>query len=235
MKRIRFSVVLSCLLILTFYSAHSQYPVHGSDVLLDKLRLNKSISGIDNVLYSDIAGDPYIFKGFYQGELFLKSGETYRVHLRYDIYGNQIHMREKEQIYGIIHPEKISKIIIDTLQLIYSDYINSRGHKSSGNGSYFILKTDGKCRLLIKKNIRIQDAEPPKLYQAAKPAKFIPTGDTYYLKQGEKSAIRINSKRDIMNALADKKDEIIRFINSQRPGLKNQGDLERLVSYYNGL
>jgi hypothetical protein len=209
--------------------------VHGSDVLLDKLRLNKSINGIGNVLYSNIAGDPFIFKEFHQGELLLISGETYRVDLRYDIYGNQIHMKEKGQIYGIIHPEKISKITVDTLRLIFSDYVSSSRDRSSANGSYFILQTDGKCKLLIKKNIRIQDAEPPKLYQAAKPAKFIPTGDTYYLKQGEKSAVRISSKKEILNILGDKKDEMIKFFNSTKPGLKNPDDLEKLVSYYNGL
>jgi hypothetical protein len=119
--------------------------------------------------------------------------------------------------------------------LIFSDYVSSPHDKSSGYGSYFILQTDGKCKLLIKKNIRIQDAEPPKLYQAAKPAKFIPTGDTYYLKQGEKSAVRISSKKEILNILSDKKDEMIKFINSTKSGLKNPDDLEKLVSHYNGL
>ncbi len=235
MQRIIKSVLALWLLFISYSSVYSQNMVHRSDVLLDKLRLNKSIKGIESVLYSDIKGDPYIFSEFHQGELALRGGDTYTVLLRYDIFGNQMHIKEKDQIFGILHPEKISGITIDTLKFIYSTFKDSRGAGTHDIGSYFIVRTEGKCRLLIKKNMRIQDAEPPKLYQDVKPPRFIPLKDTYYFKQGEEAAVRINGKQDLVNLLSDKKNEVENFIRSDRLALNRIEDLERVVKFYNGL
>jgi hypothetical protein len=203
--------------------------------MLDKLRLNKVMHGIEYETYGTTAGDPYIYKDFHEGELTLQNGETYRLDMRYDIYGNQVHLKNNDQIFGIIHPEKVASIVIDTLRLLYCNYVNSPGDKSSGEGSYFILKTNGKCKLLLKKNIRIQDAELPKVLQDAKPAKFIYLSDTYYLKLDDKSALRINSKKDLFNLLADKKNELNEFINTNKLGTKNLNDLVKIISFYNNL
>lgn len=236
MLRSRFVEVLFCLLMYSYYPAYSQYYViQGSDVLMDKLRLNKSIKGIDNVLYSNIAGDPFLFKDFQQGKLHLKSGEAYNVLLRYDIYGNQIHMKDKDQIFGVLHPEKISEIVIDTLMFINSDYLNSPRSKSPKSESYFILMIDGRCTLLIKKNMRIQDAEPPKLYQEAKPAKFIPLKDSYYFKNEDKPAILISGKKDVLHVLNDKKQEMSMFIDKSKIKMNGIEDLVKIAEYYNSL
>jgi hypothetical protein len=228
--------ILSCILFFPFSSLQSQLViVPGSEVILDKLRINESMDGVEYETYATVAGDPFIYRDFHEGELTLKNGETYRLNLRFDIYGNQVHLKNNDQIYGIIHPEKVASIVIDTLTLLYCNYVNSPADNSSGEGSYFILKTDGKCKLLLKKNIRIQDAEPSKGLQDAKPAKFVHLGDTYYLKQEGKNAIRINGKKDLLTVLGDKKDEINRLIKTEKLGRKNPGELVKIVSYYNSL
>ncbi len=220
---------------LSSYAVHSQIIVPGSESLLAKLRLNEGIEGIKSETYDNITGDPYIYKDFHEGELTLQNGETYRLNLRYDIYGNQVHLKDNDNIYGIIHPEKIALIVIDTVRFLYSNYGNSPGGKSSGNGSYFILENDGKCKLLIKRNIRIQDAEPPKLYQDAKPAKFIHTNNTYYLKLEDNNAVLIRNKKDILSVLNDKKEAITAYLNSNNPNIKKVEDLSGIVNYYNSL
>jgi hypothetical protein len=216
-------------------SGQSQIPMVGSEEILDKLRLNKGINGIESVPYSNINGDPYIYKDFETGKLTVITGEKYDVNVRYDIYANQIHLKTDNVIYAIIHPEKVSLIEAGNLKIIYSDYKKSAEEGTTDGSSYFIVKADGKCKLLIKKNIRIQDAEPAKLYQEAKPAKFILTEDTYYLKPGDKSAVRIKSKNDILNLLSDKKEALDSFITSNKIGVKKIEDLEKIVSHYNGL
>ena len=220
---------------LSSYAVHSQIIVPGSESLLAKLRLNEGIEGIKSETYDNITGDPYIYKDFHEGELTLQNGETYRLNLRYDIYGNQVHLKDNDNIYGIIHPEKIALIVIDTVRFLYSNYGNSPGGKSSRNESYFILKNDGKCKLLIKRNIRIQDAEPPKLYQDAKPAKFIHTNNTYYLKLEDNNAVLIRNKKDILSVLNDKKEAITAYLNSNNPNIKKVEDLSGIVNYYNSL
>jgi hypothetical protein len=228
MKIIR-TFFLSAFLIISL-NAQAQQIVPGSETLLDKLRLNKGISGPKNVLYADIVGNPYIFENFQKGKLILNNGEEYDITLRYDIYANELHIRANGEIYAIIHPEKVKLAEAGDIKFIYSGYT-----KSPEESSYFIVRTDGKCKLLIKKNIRIQDAEPAKLYQEAKPAKFILTNDTYYLKLEDKSAVRIRNKKEIFSVLGDQKEALNRFISSNNLAFKNVEALDKIVSYYNGL
>lgn len=235
MKTVKSILLISCVLLLSFSSAHSQNVVPGSELILDKLRLNKVMHGIEYETYGTIAGDPYIYKDFHEGEMTLKNGETYKLNLRFDIYANQVHFKNNDQIYGIIYPEKIASVVIDTIRLLYSSYVNSLAIKTSGDGSYFILKADGKCKLLIKKNIRIQDAEPPKVLQDAKPAKFIHLRDTYYLKLNENAAVLIRNKKDVLAVMGDKKETISKYLKSNKSGTNNIKDLVMIVDYYNSL
>jgi len=235
MIKVKSGLILSYTFLLFFSTVHSQNVVPGSDYMLDKLRLNKVMDGIEYETYETVVGDPFIYKDFHEGDLTLQNGEVYKLNMRYDIYGNQVHIKNKDQIFGIIYPEKVASIVIDTIKLLYFNYVNSPGDKSKAESTYFILKTDGKCSLLIKKNIRIQDAELPKVLQDAKPAKFIHTSDTYYLKVEGKSAFRINSKKDLLNILADRKDELSKFIDSNKLGTKDLDDLVKIVTFYNSL
>jgi hypothetical protein len=235
MERIKSFAFLICITFFLSYSVHSQNVVPNSESLLAKLRLNESIGGIKNVTYDKIKGDPYIYKDFHEGELILKNGETFRLDLRYDIYGDQVHLKNNDNIYGIIHPEKISLIVIDTVRFLYCGYVNSPASESSRYDSYFILKTDGKCKLLIRKNVRIQDAEPPKPLQDAKPARFIHTNDSYYLKLENKNAVLMRNKKDIISVLTDQKEALNKFISSNKSRMNKIEDLIKIVDYYNNL
>ena len=215
-------------------SSSAQAPVTRTEFMLDKLRLNKGIEGIESIRYQDIQGDPYIFKDFQKASLYLVPDGKYEVDMRYDIYADQIHLRDKGSIYGIIHPEKIKMIDAGSYKFIYTRYTKSSKEESSSGHSYFILKTDGKCKLLIKKNIRIQDAEPDKLYQNAKAAKFVDTGDTYFLKIDEGNAVKIVKKKELLSVLKDKKDAVSSFISTNKLNVKDIDDLAKIVSFYNG-
>jgi hypothetical protein len=233
--------VKSALFPLSFFlflicSANSQIIVPQSDDLLDKLRLNKSINGIRDVPYSEITGDPFMYGNFHSGEFFLTTGEKVNLDLRYDIYADQIHIKDKKNnVFELIHPDRLSLIVIDTVKFVYSPVQKSKDNNESGKDSYFILKSDGKCKLLVKKNIRIQSAELPKAYQEAKPAKFIIKDDTYYIKSQDGNAVRVGTRRELLEILSDKKNEVAGFIDSNKLGTKREEDLVRIISFYNSL
>jgi hypothetical protein len=235
MKTIKLSILFFVVMFLSASSLNAQVVVEGTGVWLDRLRLDKTIKGIDDVSYSNIGGDPYLFKDFHQGKMILKTGETYPLDMRFDIYANAMHFKYKNELFVLTYPEKTTSIIIDTLRFFYSGYLKAPGGGSSGESSYFILKTDGKCKLLIKKNIRIQDAEPAKPFQDAKPVKFILTNDTYYLKLKDESAVRIRNEKDLLSFLGDQKASLSQFIKSNKFSVNNIEDLSRIVAFYNGL
>jgi len=155
--------------------------------------------------------------------------------MRYDIYANLIHVRLDDNVFAIAYPERLSRIIIDTITFIH-DYIIKPGNENvTGKSSYFIVKTDGRCKLLIKMNLRIQDPEPPKVLQDAKPAKFINTGDTYYLKLEDNHSVLIRNKKDMLSVLTDQKEAVSKLMSSNGYGTKKIEDLVRIVNYYNNL
>jgi len=234
MKTVKLPLFLLCLLI-SVNSAISQNVIPGSEILLDKLRLNKVMHGIEYETYETVAGDPFLFGDFHEGEIIFKNGEAFNLNLRYDIYADQVHLKDNDQIYGIIHPETLASIRIDTVKFLYCNFVNSPSDKSPEESSYFIVKKDGKCKLLIKKNIRVQDAELPRALQDARPAKFVHLADTYYLKQEGKYAVRINSKKDITAILADKKNDIDKFIRTEKLKTKEVDDLAKIVTFYDSL
>lgn len=235
MKFTKVFVITTLLYLASVCSAQSQMMVVGSESILDKLRLNKGINGVETALYSDLKGDPYIYKDFKKGKLIVSSGKKFDVNIRYDMYANEMHLKDKNEIYAIIHPENVALIEADSLKFIYSKYVKSSREETSKDYSYFILKTDGVCKLLIKKQMRIQDAVPPQLYQDAKPAKFILTDDTYYLKLNDESAVRIRNEKELLLVLAAKKDAITSFIHKNKLKIKDIEDMVKIVSYYNKL
>jgi hypothetical protein len=203
--------------------------------LLYRLRLNRTMSGIEKVNYSTIEGDPFLYMDFVPGSLTLKTSETLPLYLRYDIYTDEMQFRQKEEVYVLINTESVSLVMMDTLRFIYTKYIKSPGDISSIQNSWFLLKEDGKCRLLVKKNLRLQSAEDAKPYQAAKPAKFIHTNDSFYLQPEGQNAVRVTSKKDILNILSDKTSELSKFIDSGKLGAKDINDLRKIVAFYNSL
>jgi hypothetical protein len=203
---------------------------------LSRLRLNNTMKTKEEVSYESFDGDPFLYKDLVPGSLILNTGENIPLNLRYDIFKGEIQFGQKNEIYALINPENVSSVLIDTLKFIYTGYLRSAGDIASSKNSWFILKKDGKCKLLISKNLRLQAAIPPKPYQEeGTPAKFIHTGDTYYLKLDDEGAVRINSRKDLLNVLADKKDELDKFITSNKLGIKDGEDLVKIISHYNSL
>lgn len=235
MKKLAGKFLMVVILFLSFLPCHSQVIMVGSEQLLDKLRLNKGIQGMNDVEYSSIQGDPFIFRNFTVGSLIAINGEKFNIEVRYDMYANEMHLKSNNEIFAIVHPEKVKLIEADDIKFIYSQYAKSPGENSTGDSSYFIVSVDGKCKLLVKKNIRIQDSEPPKLYQEAKPAKFIAIKDLYYLKINENDAVKIKNEKELMTVLSDKSNEVKSFIKTNKLEAGKIEDLNKIVTYYNSL
>jgi hypothetical protein len=235
MKKVKQILLVFGVLVVQSSPLQSQIPMVGTESILDKLRLNQGIEGKDNLFYADVQGDPFIFRDFEKGTLYVLPDAKFNIYVRYDIYANQMHLKDSNVIYAIIHPYKVKLIEAGNYKFVYSDYINSPQNDEPAQGSYFIVKTEGKCSLLVKKNIRVQDAEPEKLYQEAKPAKFILTGDSYFIKLDDRSAVKIRNKKDLLNVLEDKSDAISSYISSNKLDVKEVEDLVKIVSYYNTL
>lgn len=233
MNKVRWCCFLSILFIVAFVSnAQSQIEVLGTQSMVEKLRLEKGIKGIQETTYSDIEGDPYLFRDFHDGSVKMKNGEEYNAPLRYDIYSGEIHFKAKDQVYALINLEELESVKIKDTKFVYTSYKMSEGTENSKE-TYFEVLQEGNYMLLAKKNIRIQDAEPAKLYVEAKPAKFIVLEDSFFIKTKNEPAVRIKSKKDLDLYFEDKSDGVIDFTKKQKLKVNKSEDLIQIVKFAN--
>ena len=244
MKNLRIVISSLIIVIVSSYQAINGQANEGTIIttersdleLLNRLRLEHNMKAREEVSYERIEGDPFLYQDFVPGALLLKTGESIPLNFRYDIFKGEIQFGKKDEIYALINPESVSLVLIDSLRFIYAGYLKSPGDISSVENSWFILKKDGKCKLLIRKNLRLQAAVPPKPYQEeGNPAKFIHTRDTYYIQPEGRNAVKIDNKKDLLNFLPDKKNELDKFIETNRLGTKDLDDLVKIVTFYNSL
>jgi hypothetical protein len=213
------------------------FPTEASELeLLNRLRLDRNMKAMEEVSYERIEGDPFLYQDFVRGNLLLKTGESIPLNFRFDIFKGEIQFGKKDEIYALINPERVSSVLMDTLRFVYSGYLKSPEDISSVENSWFILKKDGKVRLLIRKNLRLQAVTPPKPYkEEGSPAKFIHTRDTYYVQPEGGSAVKIDNKKNLLDLLPDKNGKLDSFIKANNLDVKKVDDLAKIISFYNSL
>ncbi len=181
--------------------------------------------------YADIEGSPFLFDDFKKGEALLKDGKLFKGEFRYDKYADQVEFKVKQGIYWIANPSQIEYIKVDTTQLIFIQ----KNAEQPDKGSFFIVLVSNKVQLLLKESVLLQNAEDPKPYVDAQPAKFLDRKKLYYLLDERNTPIRISSKKVLINELSVKSPEISKFIKSNKISYKKEEDLIHLINYYNSL
>jgi len=72
-------------------------------------------------------------------------------------------------------------------------------------------------------------------YKDPEPPKFVAKPDTYYLKIGQKAAVKIENKKGLIELFPDHKKEVAAFIKQNQTKLNKPEELIALVEYYNSL
>lgn len=195
-------------------------------------RLTREVMESTKKPYAQVKGNPYLFKDFVDGEIFITDSNRYKGKINYNIYENEIEYLVNDNNYWISNPWLLDHVRIDSVTFIY---YSEKDHPKR-KGSYYILLVDGECKLLLKKSVILHDAVPPKAYVEAKPAEFVDGKDFYYIlfndSEPEKPE-RINSKRELRKLFSGKGDKIKKYIKDV--SVRNEEDLVRVVKYYNGI
>jgi hypothetical protein len=214
-------------------SLKSQYVVQGAEDLRMNIRIYKGADVIEPLMYSKVKGDPFIFRNFRDAVITTSDG-IFNLEVRYDMYAEEMHFRDKEKIFTVEQKEKIQTIKTDSLTFIYSALVKTQG-KPDIDGAFFILLADGKCKLLMKKKYKLQDPELPRLYQDARPAEFIKLNDSFYVKKDDGAAVLIKVAGDLHPAMEDQKEAVTAYIKSNKTNFRKAGDLIKLIEFYNNL
>ncbi len=176
-------------------------------------------------------GSMYLFPAFVEGILTLTDGNVINDwKYRYDMRNQKMQFLRDGDTLAFGKPEEIRSLIIDEREFIYTSF------KEKGRGmenAYFEILTDGKCKLLLKREIthHYVDRETNNPDEDVYITQFF-----YYIKKGNKPAKQVVFNRKKFVKEFDEKDtKIAAFIDDNNLKCKNVSDLALIVDYLNSI
>lgn len=200
--------------------------------VLDPLPVNDLNSGSGGAGTYFYYGDPtgmYLDDEWKEGSARVQDGKILEGDFRYNIYHQQMQAIRNGDTFAFARPEELEWLKIDGRKFVYTTFMRESGEVAA---SWFEVLCDGDCCLLLRRYIKYRmtdgddDHTNDQLYKL----------DEYYAQKGSDCAERLNlSRKEILRAMKDHREEVEDFIKSERLKLRHEEDLVRLVAYYNSL
>lgn len=209
-------------------SAYSQIVMSEVNDLIFETNLRSQLSEDDS--FKEVKGTPCLNKEFIEGQIVLKGDTAFNLPLRYNIYKDVLEYRVKDKTYIVGNPEAIKEVVIGDNKLIYLTIKNTNDF----NG-YYELLCEGKCILLSRKQVRLNEKKLSNGIVPEKPAEFIRLDDKYFIINSSSIPVLVNNKKTLLKCLDDKSSEIEFFLKKNKLSVKKTEDLKSLIEYYNSL
>lgn len=178
-------------------------------------------------LLDNIDGSPYVESSFNDGTVFLKGNKrALKFPLRYNNYFDEMEYKTDNLESFLVLDNKND---VDSILLNNEKYIHVTKNGENNSGGYFIVLTNGKCNLLLKKSIKLREEVPAGGYQDYIPAKFIPNGDKFFVQFHDGDVVEIPRSRKKAFAIFNKKG----FQKLNRSNFKYER--EKLISFMESL
>lgn len=189
-------------------------------------------------VYADVSGSPYLFPNFKKGVVLLKNGNSYKeILLNIDLIGQEVLFSDKNNSKVAFQDEVSSVLFRDTVAGTATDRLFKRNFPASGNTSgkdYFEVIADGKITLLKRLwKVIWQEKE----FNSATQKKNILDKSAYYVFDAEKKTlvqVKMN-KKNLLEIFAAHKDDIEKYISSEKIDFNKDEALNKLFIHYNSL
>lgn len=184
-----------------------------------------------NGMESILAGSPYETEEFITGDVITTNNIRYSgVPLRLNIYSDEMEFKNEDgSILCLAAPEFIDSVIVGKDKYIYSPY--AWGNKIERG--FFVVLTEGKVTLLMKKNIYLKSAEPAGGYKDAVPPTFVRKPDEFFFRILPAEAKKVSGKKDITELLPDPPPALNDFLKKNKVRFNKADDLLQIVHLYN--
>lgn len=186
-------------------------------------------------IYENVTGSPYLSADWISGSVELTDAKVYNnVSLKYDEINDDVIFKGKDGVAMAADNVKQFKLApygdVKDSTLFRSGFPAVKSNTVKG---FYEVLVDGKVKLLKKTSKRINTSRE---YNSASVDKTVIASSTYYLFTQNGNMIFISKdKKSILKELTGKEAELNTFISAEKLNLKNDADLAKLVTYYNGL
>ncbi len=187
------------------------------------------------VSLDDIEGSPYYNDSFLRGKILVNGKEIPGIYaMRYNAYNDQIEMEGINETEALIKAVNYS-CFIKNRKYVYRTY-RAKKKDEPTMGYFQVLTSETNGLLLKQERMKYKEALEAKTSMTQPiPARFIPYTNYYFLKNGTSVASLVNKKSVMDNFEPEVKDEMKKFIKSNRIDFKKESDLVKLFNYYASL
>ncbi|MDT3404731.1 hypothetical protein [Mucilaginibacter terrae] len=186
---------------------------------------------VNNYIYNDVDGNPFLFDDWQAADLETSDGTKYEnVKIKYDILTDKV-LAEKASDYSLIYFKSLN-----SLNFISSDGKRFKsGYPSVKNydlNTLYQVLVEGKTTLLKKLSKELVVSKP---YSSAVVEKKIVDNNTYYLYIDNKMVLLKKSDDNILSLLSNNTIAMKTYFKTHKPNLKQDADLQKVITYYNSL
>lgn len=182
--------------------------------------------------YSEVKGTPYFIDKWLEGSVTVEKGTYKKLFIKYDVLEQELLFSKDDASYFFADPV-ISFVLKpnpadSTTYLRFIKGLSANGLKEN---QFAIVLAEGKAsfyRSDIKKSSDLNDINRGVVKQFS-------TSTRYYIKKdGVTTLVKLN-KDEILPLLKDKEAALQTFIDAGKINLKKEGDIAKLIAYYNTL
>ncbi|AUC82308.1 hypothetical protein [Lacinutrix sp. Bg11-31] len=231
MKNINFNV-----LFLTLFSISISFSQNFVDISDESTRfqnlLEKSNNGnFKSLNSSDFNGTTLVFKDDRTAILKTMSGDSFKLpNVNYDAYSDRI----------VTKINKDSIFIYNDAVINYVDFNNTIAKKylidNSGSRYLFTLENGEKVSFLKGYIGKVIKGKVNPMTKKMMTMNRLKISNIYFITKNNKTAIEINLKKsNILSILNDKKNEITKFVKSEKLSYKKEEDVIKIIKRYNSL
>jgi hypothetical protein len=157
---------------------------------------------------------------------------------RYNLYAQEFEMIFDGDTFAIKAPLDVRSISFSNKKFIFGFYVDREfGHDYLGS-SYFEVLSEGRCKLLIRHDVKIKNNSGPVTYTWAGDGSdsFVKFKQLFYQQEdGVEVMLLKKTRKNLRKIFADKYAEVELYIKNERINVKNENDLIKVFAYYNNL
>ena len=182
---------------------------------------------------NNIAGSPYVFDEFKNGNLYYGGGNNVeQIPLRLNLYTDQLEYKSKDGIMAFGNPERIDSVVFEEDIFIYIQ--KSPLYKVSG---YVKLLNNNLPSVLTKMKVDLFKREDPKPFdiEDPKPDRFERVTDSYYIMISDYEIKKITSVKKLIRYLGSHSSELMDYSKEEGISANDPEELTKFLNYYHEL
>ena len=203
-------------------------------------RLVEVIDGVSTMHYElstvSFNGSPYLSEEFTEGTMTILDGTVVPgLKYRYDIFGDKMQFIVNQDTATINKPLALRSLELGDRKFVYEVFLVESNRVATG---YFeIIEESEYLTILFRREIELeQDVYVPNYGGGGGTKEFkMKENNSYFIKQGDAAALKINSKKDFLEMFSDHQEQLKQYIKEHRLSVKKGEDLQAIANYYGSL